>query len=249
MTIYCSSLLDLRGAQLCGVDLRPLRLSGATMENANLTFANLEDMDLTNAQLQWANCRQARFGRADLSDAHLSDADFSEVKARRCKFQGAIMPAKMLEADLEEADFTDAKFPNTDMTDAEFRGANLTGADLRGMFYWIDWGGKHEAEDDSVRITQEQLDNAVADPDRPPNLGVRQRLVWRGKVPFKRRDLTGCPDYVDGNSRILPQLAPPVHYDGTHRPGVPDRILVTQDSWQSSTAWSQGNALSLNQFC
>ena len=178
-------LMDLREAQLCGVDLRRLRLSGATLENANLTFANLESMDLTRAQLQWANCRQARFGRADLSDAHLSDAAFSEVKARRCKFQGAMMPAKMVEADLEEADFTDATFPNTDMTDAEFRGANLTGADLRGMFYWIDWGGKHEAEDDSVRITQEQLDNAVADPDRPPNLGVRQRLLWRGKVPSK----------------------------------------------------------------
>ena len=176
-------LMDLRGAQLCGVDLRPLRLSGATMENAILTFANLEGMDLTSAQLQWANCRQARFGRADLSDAHMSDADFSEVKARKCKFRGAIMPARMVDADLEEADFTDAKFPNTDMTDAEFRGANLTGADLRGMVYWIDWGGKHEADGDSVRITQEQLDNAVADPDRPPNLSVRQRLVWRGKVP------------------------------------------------------------------
>ena len=71
------------------------------------------------------------------------------------------------------------------MTGAELLGANLTGTNLRGRIYWIDWGGKHEAEDNSVRITQEQLDDAVADPDRPPNLSVQKRLAWRGKAPQK----------------------------------------------------------------
>ena len=186
-------LLDLRGAQLCGVDLRGLRLSRATLENANLMFATLENMDLTGAQLQWANCRQTRFERADLSGAHMSDADFSGVRARGCKFRGAMMPATMVDADLEKADLTEATFPNTDLTGAKFRAANLTGADLRGWIYWIDWGGRHEAEHNAVRITQEQLDEAVADPDRPPNLSVHaagdtkpgKRLVWQGKAPSK----------------------------------------------------------------
>ena len=178
-------LIDLTGAQLCGVDLRGLRLSRATLESANLMFANLEYMDLTGAQLQWANCRQARFNHADLSDAHMSDADCSGVQARKCKFRGAMMPAKMVDANLKEADFTEAIFPNTDLTGAELREANLTGANLHGWVYWIDWGGKHETEDNSVRITQKQLDDAVADADRPPNLSVQKRLVWRGKVPSK----------------------------------------------------------------
>ena len=182
-------LLDLRGAQLCGVELWGLRLNRAQLENANLMYAYLEGMDLTNAQLQWANCRQARFARADLSGAEMSDADFSGVRAGQCKFRGAKMPAKMVDADLHEADLTEAIFPNTDLTGAELRAANLTGADLHGHVYWIDRAGLHEG--DTVQVTQEQLDEAVADAERPPKLGVgpvgdtepRKRLVWRGKAP------------------------------------------------------------------
>ena len=186
--------LDLRGAQLCGVDFcePQLRLSSANLANANLMFAHLERTDLTGAQLQWANCSHAFLEGADLSGADMSDADFSGVRARRCKFRGATMPAKMVDADLEEADLTEATFPNTDLTGAKFREANLTGASLRGWIYWIDRAGKHEAEDNAVRITQEQLDEAVADADRPPTLSVhsvvdgepRKRLVWRGKAPL-----------------------------------------------------------------
>ena len=183
--------MDLRGAQLCGVELYGLRLNRAHLENANLMYARLEDMDLTGAQLQWANCRQALVERADLSGAEMSDADFSGVKARNSQFRGAMMPAKMIDADLEQADLTEAKFPNTDLTGAELRGANMSGENLRGRVYWIDRAGLHEAEENAVRITQEQLDEAVADPERPPTLSVRPvgdaeprtRLVWRGKAP------------------------------------------------------------------
>ena len=101
------------------------------------------------------------------------------------------MPAKMVDTDLEEADLTGATFPNTDLTGAALFSANLTGADLRGNIYWIDRAGEYEAEDNSVRIAQEQLDEAVADLDRPPTLSVlpvgdgepKARLVWRGKAP------------------------------------------------------------------
>ena len=183
--------LDLRGAQLCGVDLCGLRLARANLENANLMFAHLERTDLTGAQLQWANCRQALLKDADLSDATMSGADFSGVLASGCKFRGARMPAKMIGAFLDEADLTEAVFPDTDLTGATLRAANLTGADFRGQSYQIDHAGPHEADDDSIRISQEQLDESVADADRPPALSVRsvadgeppKRLVWRGKVP------------------------------------------------------------------
>ena len=114
----------------------------------------------------------------------MSDADFSGVKARNCKFRGTMMPAKMIDADLEESDLTEATFPNTDLTGAQLGGANLTGANLRGQSYWIDRAGRHEAEDHSVRITQEQLDEAVADPRAAPNVkyspGRRCRNRERG---------------------------------------------------------------------
>ena len=182
--------LDLHDAQLCGVELY-MSLGRVNLQNANLMFAHLERSDLTSSQLQWADCREALLEDADLSGAELSDADFSGVRARRCKFRGATMPAKMIDANLEEADLTEAVFPNTDLTDANLSGANLTGVELRGRVYWIDRAGQHEAEENSVRITQEQLDKAVADTDRPPMLSVRPvgdteprtRLVWRGKAP------------------------------------------------------------------
>ena len=183
--------LDFHDAQLCGVDLSYMPLRRVNLQHANLMFANLTSGDLTGAQLQWANCRQAFLERADLSGAEMSDADFSGVRARKCKFRGATMPAILIEADLEEADLTEAIFPNTNLTGAKLRGANLTGAELRGRIYWIDRAGKHEAEENAVRITQGQLDEAVADPERPPTLSVRplgdveprRRLVWRGKSP------------------------------------------------------------------
>ena len=180
--------LDLHDAQLCGIEFY-MPLSGVNLRNANLMFAHLERTILTGAQLQWANCRQAFLEHADFSGAELSDADFSGVRARKCKFRGAMMPARMVEADLEETDLSEATFPNTDLTGAKLRGANLTGTNLRGWAYWIDRAGRHEAEDNSVRITQEQLDEAMADPDQPPTLSIypvgegetRKRLVWRGQ--------------------------------------------------------------------
>ena len=100
------------------------------------------------------------------------------------------MPAILIDADLEETDLTEAIFPNTNLTGAKLRGANLTGAQLRGWAYWISQAGIHEAEENAVRIAQGQLDEAVADPERPPTLSVRpsgdaeprRRLVWRGKA-------------------------------------------------------------------
>ena len=182
--------LDLHDAQLCGVELN-MPLQRVNLRNANLMFAHLGPWKMTGAQLQWANCRQALLEYADLSGAEMSDADFSGVRARKCKFRGATMPAKMVDADLKGADFTDAQFRNTDLTGADLRAANLTGAELRGRVYWIDRAGRHEADDNAVRITQQQLDEAVADPDRPPTLSVHPvggtesgtRLIWRGKAP------------------------------------------------------------------
>lgn len=183
--------LDLQGAQLSGVELTGTKLGDAYLVNADLMFARLDRADLTGAHLQWADCRQASFEQADLSNAELSDADFSGAQAHKCKFRGATMPAKMLDTILEEADMTNARFPNTDLTGAKLRDSNLTGAMLRGMVYWIDLGGRHEADHNAVRITQPQLDEAVADPKQPPELSIhpvgdtepRERLVWRGKAP------------------------------------------------------------------
>ena len=183
--------LDLRNAQLCSIDMEGLWLRGANLQNANLMYARLTGADLKGAELQFANCRHARFSIADLSGCDMSDADFSGVSAMRTKFKGATMPATMVDALLSEADCTEAQFINTDLSEAQLDSANLTGARFASMEVWMSAYGQHVAEPGALRITQIQLDAAVADPERPPDLRnlplmdecTGRQLVWRGRSP------------------------------------------------------------------
>lgn len=183
--------LDFREAKLCSVDLTGLRLCGADLRNADLTFARLDRADLGDAQLQGANGRYARLTEANLFGADMSDADFSDAHAFDATFCTAVMPARMVNARLCEADFTGAKFRNTDLSGADLHRANLSAAQFAGTRYWISHAGPHEGKPEDVRISQEQLDEAVADPEQPPNLvrlsildeSTGKPLVWRGKAP------------------------------------------------------------------
>lgn len=84
------------------------------------------------------------------------------------------MAARMVGANLEWADLAEARFPNSDLTGASLHEAILTGADLRGPAYWIDQAGHNEGKPNAVQITQKQLDEAVADPERPRNSALAQ---------------------------------------------------------------------------
>ena len=182
---------DLHGAQLCSVNMERLSLRGANLQNANLEYAQLSGTDLTGASLQGANFRHANLGFANLSGCDMSGADFSGVEALRTKFKRATMPATMVGASLFEADCTEAIFPNTDLTDARLDSTNLTAADLRSRDCWFSTLGMYETEHGGVRVTQDQLDDAVADPKQPPILPefphvheqTGMSLVWRGRPP------------------------------------------------------------------
>ena len=113
------------------------------------------------------------------------------MEALRTKFKRATMPATMVGASLFEADCTEAIFPNTDLTDARLDSTNLTAADLRSRDCWFSTLGMYETEHGGVRVTQDQLDDAVADPKQPPILPefphvheqTGMSLVWRGRPP------------------------------------------------------------------
>ena len=182
---------DLHGAQLCSVNMERLSLRGANLQNANLEYAQLSGTDLTGASLQGANFRHANLGFANLSDCDMSGADFSGVEATRTTFKRATMPATMVGASLFKADCTEAVFPNTDLNDAQLDSTNLTAADLSSRDYWFSRVGVYETEHGGVRVTQGQLDDAVADPKQPPILPefphvheqTGMSLVWRGRPP------------------------------------------------------------------
>lgn len=88
---------------------------------------------------------------------------------------------------LEDAHLKRAVCRGTAFGDVDLKGVDLTGADLSGA----DFTGELIDDRGSVQpvrgLTQQQLDQAVADPDRPPRLdGVLDaetegQLVWRGR--------------------------------------------------------------------
>ena len=123
----------------------------------------LRDARLSHLQIRDANLVNAWFSRADLSYSRLEGANLSSVRLRNANLSGATLRG-------------------ANLRDADLSGADLTGADLSNMSevdFQSSSGGR-------TIITQRQLDEACADPDKPPKLeGVvdaetGKALVWRG---------------------------------------------------------------------
>ncbi len=134
-----------------------INLAAADLTGANLLAAFLSNSDLNRANLTGANLIAAALDGAYLLRADLSHADLNHVDLNNAKLVGA----NLAEANLSEADLT-----RTDLTHA-----NLTGAVFSK----------------AQGLTQDQLDQARANPDNPPKLdGLCDAetgfpLEWRGK--------------------------------------------------------------------
>ncbi len=147
---------DLRNANLGRVDLRGASLGGAKLDNADLHGANLSGADLRAASLI-----EARFGKADMSNANLSGAG-----------------ADLSSADLAGANLAGAILGNANLDGAKLDGANVTDADFSRDYLRGD-------PSPACGLTQQQLDQAIADPGHPPILDgtldseTNEPLLWR----------------------------------------------------------------------
>ena len=142
--------LDLSHADLIGSDLSGADLAGANLTNAFLTGTNLTGTNLRGANLTDANLSDANLSGANLMDANLSDADLTKANLRY---------ADLTYTNLTEADLSGAKLKSADLTganlmDVSFLGANITNAKI--------WQVK--------KLTQDQINSAVFDPETRPIL-------------------------------------------------------------------------------
>lgn len=139
-----------------------INLADALLPGLIFHGANFSNFNFTQANLRrvrgWNAClAKAVLPGADLSGANLNGADFRGADMRRVN----LTAARLLGADLR----------NADMHGASLAGAKLDGTDMRNV----------------KGLTQEQLNQAYADPDNPPNLGgacdakTGTPLQWRGK--------------------------------------------------------------------
>ncbi len=177
-------LLDLNGANLSGAVLYETDLSCAVLIGANLSHAELRDANLSYTRLYYADLSYVRFESANLSRAQLYETDLSRANLVGANLSGAELDG----ANLSDAELRSAKFPNAVLHRADLSGAWLYDADFSSVV--LNRANLSGARLGGVRgLTQAQLDQAVADPDNPPDLTdvkdskTGKPLVWRGKVP------------------------------------------------------------------
>lgn len=172
-----------RGADFTQAQLNSARMSRAKFPRANFTEANLSsayisDTDLSRARLWYADLSGAILRDANLSGASLLDADLSGARLLDANLSGArLLDANLSGARLRGANLSGATLQDANLSGARLRGANLSNADMSG------------ANLSGVRdLTQAQLGEACADPDRLPELDkaydaeTGEILEWNGKT-------------------------------------------------------------------
>ena len=169
---------DLRGANLDSARLSQANLLGANMVNTNLTGADLTRADLTNADLNRASLIEADLSEATVHHANLTRAILTAVNVSRAK----LTESRFAHANLRYADFSGADLSLSSLQEADLSGASIERAAR------TDRGVPRIQQDGFVRVTQVQLDEAVADADDPPSIArgnvdieTGEPLVWHGQ--------------------------------------------------------------------
>lgn len=163
-------LVDLASEMLWGGQIFPTNLSGARLMGADLTKANLMEADLTGAQLGAASLSEANLAGANLSGANLKAANLSRANLSGANLTGANLGGS-------GADLSGAKLGGANFSDTNLDRVNLSGADFSSESSIIS----------KATLTQDQIDQAQADPTRPPRLDglcdavSGNPLEWRGQ--------------------------------------------------------------------
>ena len=164
------SVIDLSGSDLRWANLYAGDLTYAIQDRADLSYAHGNGANFSNASFTGAVAHKAVFIGSKFSDARTVGADFSGSTLQTASFNGTIMPRRLVGTSLFGADMTGASFGPVDLT-----GVELTQTDMSKVKFttgtrstWNPESGHRSSTTLYPRITQEQLDAAIADPANPP---------------------------------------------------------------------------------
>lgn len=155
--------LDLRGANLRGVDLCEANLSSTNFYGADLSKSQLIEADLSKSQLVEADLSSAMLFRANLSDVYFNSVNLSSV---------TLASANLSDAELVGINLSNAELSGANLSNVRLAKVNLTGANLSGV----------------TGLTQYQLNRSRAIPDKLPRLNnafdaeTGKPLEWRGEL-------------------------------------------------------------------
>ena len=167
----------LRGADLTWADLSGADLEAACLAEARLTYAKLYDVNLVGADLTETTCTRSDFGNSNAQAANLSMSNL----------EGSIW----VNANLKHAVLRFAMLKGADLSAATLQRAELTGTAFgkgprRVEHYSTEGHLGLSGEPAFTRLTQSQLDQAIADDECPPAIEqgtidtvTNVQLVWR----------------------------------------------------------------------
>jgi hypothetical protein len=152
--------VDLRDADLHGLNLIGAKLFGANFRGANLAGTLLMDAKLRNATFRGANLHRAILSNADLALAtfrgvdlsltNLSSADLNAANLRKANVSGACLyGANLTWADLTGANLSGADLQNAVLVETTVDDADFTGCRVYGISIW-NLKGKPKTQSDLI---------------------------------------------------------------------------------------------------
>ena len=177
--------LYLRGAQLARCPLRASKFARAHFVEVDISHAYAEGTDFSHSKLEHCDLRHGRFGGCNFFLALVFYSALSNSNFRGVNFHRVNMHF----ADLSKSDLKYAKLTRAHLSAVDFRESALEMADLSGATITPGRRMKPDGEIDEEEVpcllTQEQLNQTLADPAHPPEIrpgsidaGTGLDLVW-----------------------------------------------------------------------
>jgi hypothetical protein len=115
--------VDLREANLAGMDLTGIKLMSALLDGADLHGTDLRSSDLRSTSMRRANLTKAKFSAALATHARLSESNLESAE---------LFLTNLSHSDLSRSNLTDAALVDTNLNGVNLEKANLTAVRLNG---------------------------------------------------------------------------------------------------------------------
>ena len=197
--------INLQGAYLKGAGLANAKLRDAILDGVWLEAAHGMGADLAGSSLYGAKLHNgARF----VNEACFNDADMLGVNMSGSAFHGARFVGTRLGSDLSDSNFLAAIMSKADFGTSNLENANMHYADLSDAKFGEAFSTSVIQQTDEYtdvtqrvavptgervycRVTQRQLDAAIADPNDPPDIAEGTTDIKTGKPIVWNRDFCG----------------------------------------------------------